>query len=178
MRILYVNDMKVYGGAEQVVNALVKSMQEHGHVADLFVPPTADRDSNIPLFIKRLDNFKPDLLHLHNIARIGEFVVIEAEKRGIPIIQTVHDYWLVCKQRDYYDWKKGQVCIAKNWDGCNKCENVLCALSEPPILFPIYRDKRLVTVSNFMRQVLIGFGYDPKNISVVHNGLDLSVWHP
>lgn len=58
-----------------------------------------------------LDDFTPDLVHLHNIYHhISPSILSEIKKRGIPVVMTVHDYNLVCP--DYSlscggaDWTK------------------------------------------------------------------------
>lgn len=45
---------------------------------------------------KVLDEFQPDLVHIHNIYhQLSPIILFEIKKRGIPIIMTVHDYKLV-----------------------------------------------------------------------------------
>ncbi len=46
---------------------------------------------------KLLDDFQPDIAHIHNIYhQISPSILPEIKKRGIPIIMTVHDYKLIC----------------------------------------------------------------------------------
>lgn len=46
---------------------------------------------------KALDDFKPDVVHLHNYAhQLSSSVLAEFRKRNIPSIYTAHDYKLIC----------------------------------------------------------------------------------
>lgn len=57
-----------------------------------------------------LDNFHPDIVHIHNIYhQISPSILGEIKKRKIPIIMTVHDYNLVSPNYDLFfkdtDWQ-------------------------------------------------------------------------
>ncbi len=46
---------------------------------------------------KLLNNFQPDIVHIHNIYhQISPSILPEIKKRGIPIVMTVHDWKMVC----------------------------------------------------------------------------------
>ncbi|MFA5925525.1 MAG: glycosyltransferase [Parcubacteria group bacterium] len=46
---------------------------------------------------KILDEFRPDVVHIHNIYhQISPSILPEIKKRGIPIVMTVHDWKLIC----------------------------------------------------------------------------------
>ena len=52
---------------------------------------------------KLLDDFQPDIVHLHNIYHQISFSIIsEIKKRNIPIIMTVHDYHLISPSKDEF----------------------------------------------------------------------------
>lgn len=45
---------------------------------------------------KILDEFKPEIVHIHNIYhQLSPMILFEIKKRNIPIVMTVHDYKLV-----------------------------------------------------------------------------------
>ena len=61
-----------------------------------------------------LDDFKPDVVHLHNIHSYLSPIVGElAHKRGIRVVWTLHDYKLLCPRYD---------CLL-NGKPCEKCFN-------------------------------------------------------
>ena len=44
-----------------------------------------------------LADFKPDVVHLHNIYHhLSPSIVQEAKRAGIPVVQTLHDFKLIC----------------------------------------------------------------------------------
>ena len=59
-----------------------------------------------------LDDFKPDVVHLHNIHSYLSPVVGElARKRGIRVVWTLHDYKLLCPRYDcLLDGKPCELC--------------------------------------------------------------------
>ena len=65
-------------------------------------------------FERVLDNFKPDVVHLHNIHSYLSPVVAQlAHARGIRVVWTLHDYKLLCPRYDcLLDGKPCEKCIA------------------------------------------------------------------
>ncbi len=60
-------------------------------------------------FSKLLDDVKPDIVHLHNIAHhISPSVIPVAKKKDISVIQTFHDFKILCPS--YLFIKKGESC--------------------------------------------------------------------
>lgn len=65
------------------------------------------RDANA--FRSRLRSFSPDVIHLHNpYPLISPGVIRVAKAEGIPVVQTVHNYRLVCANGLYF--RDGNVC--------------------------------------------------------------------
>ncbi len=49
------------------------------------------------LFGRMLDETKPDLVHVHGIHRqLSPSILLEAARRSVPVVHTLHDYHLVC----------------------------------------------------------------------------------
>lgn len=60
---------------------------------------------------KILDQFKPDLVHLHNYNfQLTPSILPEIKKRGIKIVQTLHDAQIVCPYHRLYNFQKGAIC--------------------------------------------------------------------
>jgi glycosyltransferase involved in cell wall biosynthesis len=60
-----------------------------------------------------VDRFQPDLVHVQNIcAHITPSVILEAKKRGLPVVWTQHVYGLVCPNAHMLVDATGQVCEA------------------------------------------------------------------
>jgi glycosyltransferase involved in cell wall biosynthesis len=58
---------------------------------------------------KKLDDFRPDLVHVHNVyPALGPIVHRETARRGIPLVMTVHNYRLRCPNG--LTFTEGEVC--------------------------------------------------------------------
>ena len=77
--------------------------------------------------IKVIDDFKPDIIHMNNINfQLTPSVIYGAKKRGIPVVQTVHDYQMICPNHLLYNFEKNEICencIKGSYANCikNKC---------------------------------------------------------
>lgn len=60
-----------------------------------------------------LDDFSPDIVHVHNIhSQLSPIVIEIAHKRGIKVVWTLHDYKLLCPRYD---------CLRNNNIVCEAC---------------------------------------------------------
>ena len=58
-----------------------------------------------------LDDFRPDVVHLHNIYhQLSPSILRPVTKRGIPVVMTVHDYSLACPTYNFMS--HGEICEA------------------------------------------------------------------
>lgn len=70
MNILFVNEFRVKSGAEVIVFNLMKYMSENGHNVKLITYDDL-KDNIRSSFVGVLNDFCPDIVHFHNITRIG-----------------------------------------------------------------------------------------------------------
>ncbi|MGC4897059.1 glycosyltransferase [Micromonospora sp. DT31] len=78
-----------------------------------------------------LTEHRPDVLHLHNpYPLLSPWVVRTAHKRGVPVVQTVHNYRQVCSSGLYF--RDGVI--------CQDCRGR--RLGVPAIVHRCYRDSR------------------------------------
>ena len=60
---------------------------------------------------KVLDDFKPDVVHMNNINfQLTPSIIYAVKKRRIPLIQTVHDYQMICPNHLFYSFKEEKPC--------------------------------------------------------------------
>lgn len=138
-------------------------------------------------FIKRIEEIKPDVIHIHNIH--GYFLNYRLlfdylSKSGIPVVWTVHDCWLYTGHCYHY---AGIGC--EKWKTqCNDCPQ----RKEFPASYLIDRsrqnfiDKRdaftslvnltMVTVSEWMKNEMAHSFLKDCQYRVIHNGIDLEVF--
>ena len=60
---------------------------------------------------KLLDNFKPDVVHMNNINfQLTPSIIYAVKKRNIPLVQTVHDYQMICPNHLLYSFGEVKPC--------------------------------------------------------------------
>ena len=130
-----------------------------------------------------LDDFKPEIVHLHNIHSYLSPIIGEmAHKRGIKVIWTLHDYKLLCPAYS---------CRQPSGATCRECFNgnlqvirhrcmkgSLIASLLAHIEAKIWSHKRLevftdqfIAPSQFMFDKMVEGGFNPDKISVLSNAI-------
>ena len=165
-------DVYVHGGLSRLTD-------RHG-----FYSTKATKD-----FIQVIEEFKPDIIHLHNVH--GYYLNIRVlfeylKSTDIRIIWTLHDCWTFtghCSHFEYIGCMKWQ-------NGCFACEQ----LSEYPKslgkdnsaknyadkkrLFTGFEDLTLVTPSNWLKSRVEQSFMGEYHTVVVPTGIDLTAFHP
>lgn len=60
---------------------------------------------------KVLDTFQPDIVHMNNINfQLTPSIIYAVKKRGIPLVQTVHDYQMICPNHLLYSFDETKPC--------------------------------------------------------------------
>lgn len=62
-----------------------------------------------------VDDFQPEIVSIHNLPGISISAYSVFGKRGIPIVQVLHDYYLICPSVNLYSG--GKVCVKR----CTQC---------------------------------------------------------
>ena len=55
-------------------------------------------DTIATCFGEVLDRFQPDIVHFQHLIYLSTTCVHEAVRRRIPVVMTLHDYWLICQR--------------------------------------------------------------------------------
>ena len=145
-------------------------------------------------FVRILDEVRPDVAHIHHLLFLSLGIIDEIKKRNIPVIFTLHDYWLVCP--------RGQL-LKANLKLCNDPShaNCLCCLAiglNPKNLFKrlfklpakgsfskrfdaglkdVYKKVDLfIAPSNFLLNRFIEFGIPSEKIIYSDNGMNLDLF--
>ncbi len=145
---------------------------------------TLGMDDACRCFTTVLDEFKPDVVHLHNIHSYLSPVVGQlAHRRGIRVVWTLHDYKLLCPRYDCLrDGKPCEQCIGDNKHGvlAHRCMKNSLPASVVARLEAIKWNRRtlekntdlFVCPSEFMASKMKQGGFNPDKIKVVNNFLD------
>lgn len=67
-----------------------------------------------------LDRFRPDVVHFHHLTCLSTSCVFEAKRRGLPVVMTLHDYWLIC-QRGQFLKRDVSLCPGQEDGECVRC---------------------------------------------------------
>ncbi len=58
-----------------------------------------------------IDDFKPDIVHMNNINfQLTPSIIYGVKKKGVPLVQTVHDYQMICPNHLLYNFDKNTPC--------------------------------------------------------------------
>lgn len=80
-------------------------------------------------FREILDEVKPDIVHFQHLLNLSINFIKIAKENGIPVIFTLHEYWLMCpnggqmlrKGRKSSDWLSPELCFDVNPEECARC---------------------------------------------------------
>ncbi len=75
-------------------------------------------------FSKLISKIKPDIAHIGHLNHLSTGIIDELNKQKIPIIFTLHDFWLMCPRGQFLTRSIGK---KNNFQLCNKQENEKCA---------------------------------------------------
>lgn len=77
-------------------------------------------------FAQLLETVKPDIVHIGHLSHLSVSLVDEAVLRNIPIVFTLHDYWLICPKGQFIQkYPENQNDL---WAVCNRQEDRKCAM--------------------------------------------------
>lgn len=141
-------------------------------------------------FAAFLNDFRPDLIHCHNIyGRLTTAVLDQAGRRGIPAVLTVHDLKLVCPA--YLGLRQGQPCMLCKDGGYWRCVRWKChkQSSAASLVYAIeaYFNRaagkydavaRFLCPSRFVRQALIDAGIRAERAVYHPNALHPAQYEP
>ena len=58
-----------------------------------------------------IDDFRPDVVHMNNINfQLTPSIIYGIKKKGIPLVQTVHDYQMICPNHLLYNFDEHKPC--------------------------------------------------------------------
>jgi len=143
--------------------------------------------------VELIDEFRPDLVHVHHFTTLSTGWLSELRRRGIPLVITLHDFWMGCPrgQRIREDLS---VCPTIDVRRCDPCLRNLWPhfFGEPPAGFwarltgARYRDldayhqrvretlgaaDRLIVPSRFSAEMYEEYGLPKERMEVIPYGL-------
>lgn len=74
------------------------------------------------IFANLLDDMQPDIVHYHHLLGLSFGCVRLCKERGIPVVFTLHDYWLTCPRGGGQRFRGiGKVCHDVDTSLCAEC---------------------------------------------------------
>ena len=131
-----------------------------------------------------LDEFKPDVVHLHNIhSYLSPVVGVLAHQRGIRVVWTLHDYKLLCPRYDcLLDGRPCERCVTggKHDVLTHRCMKGSLPASAVARMEAIKWNRRVleqntdlfVCPSQFMADMMKKGGFNPAKLLVLNNFID------
>ncbi len=77
------------------------------------------------LFGELIETVSPDIIHVGHLNHLSTTLIKEAKKRAIPVVYTLHDYWLICARGQFL--QRNATDYAEPWKFCDGQENRKCA---------------------------------------------------
>ena len=69
-----------------------------------------------------LDERQPEVVHIGHLNHLSTSLIFEADRRNIPIVFTLHDYWLMCPRGQFMQMHSDDL-----WAACDGQEDGKCA---------------------------------------------------
>jgi glycosyltransferase involved in cell wall biosynthesis len=153
MRIVMIhNRYQQSGGEDHVLRAETELLRARGHEVesveennDAIVRWTAAAKAAIDCVYsfasarslgKLIDDFRPDVAHIHNFfPRLSPSVHYACHQAGVPVVQTLHNYRLLCPGATLF--REGKV--------CEDCTRTM--VPWPAIAHACYRDSRTASAA-------------------------------
>ena len=76
-------------------------------------------------FAALLDEFRPQVVHIGHLHHLSLGLPEQAARRGIPIVHTLHDFWLMCPRGQFIQHAPPNA--GGTWPLCDGQENAKCA---------------------------------------------------
>lgn len=196
------NRYQLRGGEDSVCESEIELLRQHGHEVQVFERSNASlnegsrwaaaaetvwsRDSAYA-FRALLEEFRPDVVHVHNtFAKISPAIYWEANRAGVPIVQTLHNFRLLCPQAMFL--REGKVCedcLGKlPWRGALRgCYRdsvaqsmVLASMVTVHRALGTWKNKvtRYIALNEFCRRKFIEGGLPADRIAIKPNFVDFS----
>ena len=172
-----------YDGVE--LTLVTNNFRDFDRFDRLYVHPKIDAR-----FDAWLEQEQPDLVHVHHVSGLSTGIVEVAKARGIPVVLTLHDHWLVCPRGQRIHPETLEICESLDRSRCHPClaalwphllhvdadpENLSGAKIErweSAIRRTLSACALLISPSEFHRERFLEFGVEPWRIHTIEHGLD------
>jgi len=135
-------------------------------------------------FAAVLDEFRPDIVHLHNTIGLSLGMIALARERGAKVFLTVHDHWGFCFKNTLL---RDRHAVCGDYSQCARCLPRISAaqgrsfpmrLRRDAVLERVAQADRIVSPSHYLAAAYIRAGAPAEKFVVVPYGIDLREFAP
>lgn len=120
-----------------------------------------------------LDSWQPDIVHAHALQTLGADLLVEARRRGIPTIVTMHDMWWWCPRLFLVDRAMEPCPVVVGDSPCECAAGVSARLERAKELSTsLVAVDQILVPSVALRDLVIANGVTPEDIVVDENHID------
>ncbi|MFA5240819.1 MAG: glycosyltransferase family 4 protein [Sulfuricella sp.] len=198
MRILIAHNAYQHrGGEDTVVESEIALLRSHGHAVETYFRSNDDVSGMPSLALvrqtlwssrtthdlaDRINDFRPDIIHVHNtFPLISPSLYWAADRAGVPVVQTLHNFRLMCLNAMFL--REGRVCedclghlpwrgvARKCYRGSGAASAVLAGMLTLHRGLGTYRNKvaRYIALNDFCRRKFIEGGLPAERVVVKPN---------
>lgn len=138
-----------------------------------------------------LESEQPDLVHIEHLMGLPISFISELQKRDIPYVVTLHDYWYVCANAQLLTNTEYKICAGPDTQALNCARCAVARAGYPGVsgvaqLFaPIMNRRngqtanvlgqagRIIAPTRFVRDIYLPFVPEDLKIDVLAHGIDL-----
>lgn len=140
-----------------------------------------------------LDTGVPDIAHIHNFNyQLTPSILSPLKRKGVPVVQSLHDYHLICPSHNLYDFNRMEICedccegrffsaVARRCIKGSRLKSMLGAFEGYLAGFlNTYDDKidRFISPSVFLKNKVVEYGVAPEKVAVIPNFVDPGRFEP
>jgi glycosyltransferase involved in cell wall biosynthesis len=154
----------------------VNNPERNYTLMDNYLNPEIDR-----AFREYVEYVRPDVVHIGHLSHLSTNIVrIAKERYGLPVVFTLHDFWLYCF-RGQLITPENRICQESSIEECMHCVRQKFKYMESEDTFRAYRKHMeaiigmvdvFIAPSRHVRQYFIDHGVPPEKIVYEKYGLD------
>jgi glycosyltransferase involved in cell wall biosynthesis len=137
------------------------------------------------VFERELDSVNPDIAHVGHLSHLSTNIIRMLKERGIPVVYTLHDYWLMCL-RGQLITNGLELCNGPTPEGCARCFELYFQSKEEGkrevVRWREYVKEIMqiidfyVAPSNFLRNVFVKSGIPEHKITYLDYGFNTELF--
>jgi glycosyltransferase involved in cell wall biosynthesis len=116
----YLKDFELVSEKDNVDSSIEVYLANHARGRDRYENEGMDK-----AFKRVLDVANPDIIHINHLNHLSTGIIDVASSEKIPVVFTIHDFWLACPRGQFLRMALGE---AEIYPECEKQENKQCAI--------------------------------------------------